>query len=246
MSIPVPKRAMVLAAGLATRMRPLTDTTAKPLLHVAGRSLLDRALDHLAAAGVERVVVNTHWQADRVREALAARDRPETIESHEERLLETGGGVLRALPHIGDDPFYIVNGDAFWLDGARPALARIAEAFDPDTTDAVLLVHRAAQLPFYAGCGDFAVDPLGRVRRPKEKEIVPYLYAGVQLVSPALFRAAPEGAFSTNLLWDRAIEADRLRAVVHDGVWLHLSTPEDIAEAEEMLRGRTSVFAYAR
>ena len=246
MSISVPKRAMVLAAGLATRMRPLTDTTAKPLLHVAGRSLLDRALDHLAAAGVERVVVNTHWQADRVRDALAARDRPETIESHEERLLETGGGVVRALPHIGADPFYIVNGDAFWLDGARPALARIAEAFDPHTTDAVLLVHRAAQLPFYAGRGDFAVDPLGRVRRPKEKEIVPYLYAGVQLVSPALFGDAPEGAFSTNLLWDRAIEADRLRAVVHDGVWLHLSTPEDIAEAEEMLRGRTSVFAYAR
>lgn len=246
MSISVPKRAMVLAAGLATRMRPLTDTTAKPLLHVAGRSLLDRALDHLAAAGVERVVVNTHWQADRVRGALAARDRPETIESHEERLLETGGGVVRALPDLGDDPFYIVNGDAFWLDGARPALARIAEAFDPDTTDAVLLVHRAAQLPFYAGRGDFAVDPLGRVRRPKEKEIVPYLYAGVQLVSPALFGDAPEGAFSTNLLWDRAIEADRLRAVVHDGVWLHLSTPEDIAEAEEMLRGRTSVFAYAR
>lgn len=246
MSIPVPKRAMVLAAGLATRMRPLTDTTAKPLLHVAGRSLLDRALDHLAAAGVERVVVNTHWQADRVRDALAARNRPETVESHEERLLETGGGVVRALPHLGDDPFYVVNGDAFWLDGARPALARLAEAFDPDTTDAVLLVHRAAQLPFYAGRGDFAVDPLGRVRRPKEKEIVPYLYAGVQLVSPALFATAPEGAFSTNLLWDRAIGTDRLRAVVHDGVWLHLSTPEDITEAEEMLRGRTSVFAYAR
>ena len=241
-----PKRGMVLAAGLATRMRPLTDTIAKPLLHVAGRSLLDRALDHLANAGVERVVVNTHWHADAVRDALATRDRPEVIESHEEALLETGGGVVRALPHLGEAPFYIVNGDAFWLDGARPALARLADAFDPDTTDAVLLVHRAAQLPYYTGRGDFAVDPWGCVRRPKEKEIVPYLYAGVQLVAPALFADAPEGRFSTNVLWNRAIAADRLRAVVHDGIWLHLSTPEDLTEAEEMLRGRSSVFAYAR
>ncbi|WP_337877553.1 nucleotidyltransferase family protein [Elioraea sp.] len=246
MSRPVPRRAMVLAAGLATRMRPLTDTTAKPLLAVAGRSLLDRALDHLAAVGVARVVVNTHWQAEAVRAALAARDRPETIESHEETLLDTGGAVVKALPHLGDEPFYVVNGDAFWLDGARPALLRLAEAFDPGTTDAVLLVHRAAQLPSYGGRGDFAVDPLGRVRRPREKEIVPYLYAGVQIAAPALFAGAPDGPFSTNLLWDRAIAADRLRAVVHDGIWLHLSTPEDLAEAEEMLRGRASVFAYAR
>jgi MurNAc alpha-1-phosphate uridylyltransferase len=242
----VPKRAMVLAAGFGTRMRPLTDTTAKPLLHVAGRSLLDRALDHLAKAGVERVVVNTHWHAEAVRAALATRDRPEVIESHEERLLDTGGGVVRALPHLGSEPFYVVNGDAFWLDGARPALARLACAFDAATTHAVLLVHRASHLPFYNGRGDFAVDPWGRVRRPREKEIVPYLYAGVQLVAPALFADAPEGPFSINILWDRAIASDRLRAVVHDGIWLHLSTPEDLTEAEEMLRGRSSVFAYAR
>jgi MurNAc alpha-1-phosphate uridylyltransferase len=241
-----PRRGMVLAAGLGTRMRPLTDATAKPLLHVGGRSLLDRALDHLAEAGVERVVVNTHWHADAVRAALAGRDRPEVVESREERLLDTGGAVVRALPLLGADPFYIVNGDAFWLDGARPALARLAEAFDPDTTDAVLLVHRAAQLPSYAGRGDFAVDPWGRVRRPEEREIVPYLYAGVQLAAPALFADVPAGPFSTNILWDRAIAADRLRAVVHDGVWLHLSTPEDLAEAEETLRVRASVFAYAR
>lgn len=246
MNAPPPRRAMVLAAGLATRMRPLTDRTAKPLLCVAGRSLLDRALDHLARAGVERVVVNTHWHAAAVRAALASRQLPETIESHEEQPLETGGGVVRALPHLGAEPFYIINGDAFWLDGARPALARLAEAFDPETTDAVLLVHRAAQLPYYSGRGDFAVDPWGRVRRPREKEIVPYLYAGVQLAAPSLFADAPAGPFSTNILWDRAIAADRLRAVVHDGVWLHLSTPEDITEAEETLRGRASAFAYAR
>jgi MurNAc alpha-1-phosphate uridylyltransferase len=242
----MPKRAMVMAAGLGTRMRPLTEATAKPLLAVAGRSLIDRALDHLADAGVETAVVNTHWQAERVRAALAARARPAIVESHEETLLETGGGVVRALPHLGPEPFFVVNGDAFWLDGATPALARLAAAFDPGQCDAVLLVHRTAQLPAYTGRGDFAVDPLGRVRRPREREIVPYLYAGVQLAAPALFAGAPAGPFSTNLLWDRAIAAGRLRAVVHDGVWLHLSTPADLAEAEEALRGRASAFAYAR
>jgi MurNAc alpha-1-phosphate uridylyltransferase len=244
--IAMPRRGMVMAAGLGTRMRPLTEATAKPLLPVAGRSLLDRALDHLADAGVETAVVNTHWQPERVRAVLAARTRPAIIESHEETLLETGGGVVRALPHLGPDPFFVINGDAFWLDGATPALARLAAAFDAEACDAVLLVHRAAQVPAYTGRGDFAVDPLGLVRRPSEREIVPYLYAGVQLAAPALFAGAPEGPFSTNLLWDRAIEAGRLRAVVHDGIWLHLSTPEDLTEAEEVLRGRVSAFAYAR
>lgn len=244
--IAMPKRGMVMAAGLGTRMRPLTEATAKPLLPVAGRSLLDRALDHLAEAGVETVVVNTHWQPERVRAVLARRTRPAIVESHEETLLETGGGVVRALPHLAPDPFFVVNGDAFWLDGATPALRRLADAFDPELCDAVLLVHRTALLPVYTGRGDFAVDPLGLVRRPSEREIVPYVYAGVQLAAPSLFAGAPEGPFSTNLLWDRAMAAGRLRAVVHDGVWLHLSTPEDLAEAEEALRGRVSAFAYAR
>ncbi len=241
-----PRVAMVLAAGLGTRMRPLTETTAKPLLPVAGRSLLHRILDHLAAAGVERVVVNTHWQREAVLTALAERRDLDIVESHEETLLDTGGAVVKALPLVGEAPFYIVNGDAFWLDGAHPTLLRLASAFDPDRLDAVLLVHRAALLPCYVGRGDFAVDPWGRVRRPREKEIVPYLYAGVQLASPALFARSPQGPFSTNLLWDRAIDADRLRAVVHDGMWLHLSTPEDIADAEEAVAGRVSASAHAR
>lgn len=244
--IALPKRAMVMAAGLGTRMRPLTETTAKPLLPVAGRTLLDRALDHLADAGVETVVVNTHWQRERVLEVLAARTRPTIIESNEPVLLETGGGVVNNLRDLGPEPFFVVNGDAFWLDGATPALARLATAFDPEAMDALLLVHRASLLPYHVGRGDFAVDPLGVVRRPKEKEIVPYLYAGVQLVSPALFDGAPEGPFSTNMMWNRAIATGRLHAVVHDGIWLHLSTPEDLTEAEELLRGRVSAFSYAR
>jgi MurNAc alpha-1-phosphate uridylyltransferase len=244
--IATPTRGMVMAAGLGTRMRPLTTLTAKPLLEVAGRSLLDRALDHLVDVGVRMVVVNTHWQPERVRATLAARTQPTIIESHEDTLLETGGGVVRALPHLGTEPFYVINGDAFWLDGATPALGRLAAAFDPEAMDAVLLVYRAAQLPFHVGGGDFAVDPLGVVRRPKEREIVPYLYAGVQLASPALFADAPRGPFSTNILWNRAIAKGRLRAVVHDGLWLHLSTPEDLVEAEEVLCGRVSAFAYAR
>jgi len=241
-----PRSAMVLAAGLGTRMRPLTDTTAKPLLEVAGRSLLHRILDHLAMAGVRRVVVNTHWQREAVLAALAERSDLEILESREETLLDTGGAVAKALPLLGDGPFYIVNGDSLWLDGARPALRRLADAFDPDRLDAVLLVHRAAVLPSYTGRGDFAVDPWGRLRRPREREIVPYLFAGVQIASPSLFAESPKGAFSANLLWDRAIAAERLRAVVHDGVWLHLSTPEDMATAEDVVRGYASAFAHAR
>jgi MurNAc alpha-1-phosphate uridylyltransferase len=232
------RTAMLLAAGLGTRMRPLTDTTAKPLLPLGGRTLLDHALDRLAAAGVERVVVNTHWHADQVEAHLAGRPAgPDTIIRHEAELLDTGGAVREVLDELGGEPFYVVNGDSFWLDGPTPALARLAAAWD-DTVDAVLLVHRTFQVQTEVGFGDFALDPLGNVRRPQELEIVPYLYAGVQLVSPALFDGAPEGRFSMNLLWDGAIAAGSLRAVVHDGLWFHLSTPPDLAEAEHNLFDR--------
>jgi MurNAc alpha-1-phosphate uridylyltransferase len=153
-------------------------------------------------------------------------------------LLDTGGSVLAALDRLGPDPFFIVNGDAFWLDGPTPALARLQEIFDPAEHDAVLLVVRAAQVQAQIGAGDFAVDPWGVPRRPGEREIVPYVYAGVQLTSPALFAAAPGDKFSLNALWDRALAAGRLRAVVHDGLWFHLSTPTDLAEAEFSLQAR--------
>ncbi len=190
------------------------------------------------------VVVNAHWKAEQIEAYLAARAaaglRPRSLLMREETLLETGGSVLAALPLLGPDPFYVVNGDAFWVDGPRPALARLAEAFDPAEVDGVLLVHRGFQVRAEVGFGDFAVDKWGRPRRRGEREVVPYIYAGVQLIAPALLDGMPPSGvpgtpFSMNLAWDRAIAAGRLRVVVHDGLWFHLSTPEDLAEAEHFL-----------
>jgi len=234
-----PRAAMLLAAGLGTRMRPLTEHMPKPLLPLAGRPLLDHALDRLEAAGVATVVVNTHWHAERVAAHLAARARNgmRIVVRSEGTLLDTGGAVRAALDILGPDPFYVVNGDTFWLDGPTPALTRLAAAWDA-TTDAVLLVQRTFQVHGGRDTGDFVLDQWGRVRRREPGEIVPYLYAGVQLVSPALFAAAPPGPFSMNLVWDEAIAAGRLTAVVHDGMWFHLSTPPDLAEAESNLLAR--------
>jgi MurNAc alpha-1-phosphate uridylyltransferase len=228
--------AMVLAAGLGLRMRPLTATTAKPLLMLQGRSLLDRALDRLEAAGVGQAVVNAHWHADKVAAAVAGRARPRITLQREEAPLETGGGVTRALPHLGAGPFAVANGDSVWLDGPTPALTRLAAAFDPARMDGLLLLVRSAQVDGEVGRGDFMLDPLGRLRRPKEREMAPYIFAGVQILSPALFEGAPGGAFSLNRLYNRAIEAGRLYALVHDGVWFHLSTPPDLERAEVAMR----------
>lgn len=228
--------AMVLAAGLGTRMRPLTDDRPKPLLELDGRSLLDHALDRLAGAGVTQAVVNAHWRGEQIAAALAQREHPRIALQREDTLLETGGGVRMALPKLGGAPFAVVNGDAFWLDGPTPALTRLAAAFDTREMDALLLMVRTTQVDGAVGQGDFLLDPLGRMRRPKEREIAPYLYAGVQILSPALFEGAPQGAFSLNRLYDRAMEDGRLFGLVHDGVWFHLSTPDDLRKAEETLR----------
>ena len=233
-----PRTAMVLAAGLGTRMRPLTSNTAKPLLTLGGKSLLNHALDRLAEVGVETVAVNAHWHADQVVAALAAREAPpRTVALPEASLLDTGGGVRAALGVLGEGPFYVINGDAFWLDGPRPALQRLAEAFD-DSVDGVLLLHRTFQVHAEVGSGDFALDKWGIPRRRKEREIVPYLYAGVHLMRASLLNDMPEGPFSMNRAWDRAIDAGRLRAVVHDGLWFHLSTPPDLSDAEGILAAR--------
>jgi len=234
-----PRTAMLLAAGLGERMRPLTEQTAKPLLPLGGRALMDHALDRLAEAGVETVVVNAHWQAERVAAHLAARGgEPRLVLRHEKTLLETGGGVRAALDVLGPAPFYVVNGDAFWLDGPRPALLRLADFFDPARMDGVLLLQRSSQVHADVGRGDFSLNPWGVPKRRGEREVVPYIFAGVQIVSPALMAGMPAGKFSMNLAWDRALEAGRLRGLVHDGAWFHLSTPGDLADAEALLRAR--------
>ncbi|PWS38889.1 mannose-1-phosphate guanylyltransferase [Falsiroseomonas bella] len=232
-----PTHAMVLAAGLGTRMRPLTDDRPKPLLPLEGRSLLHHAMDRLRDAGISNLVVNAHWFAEQIADAVEAYGgAPPPVVLRETALLETGGGVKAALPHLGSAPFVVVNGDAFWLDGPNAALRRMAAAFDPEEMDALLLLVRTAHVDGETGRGDFLLDPLGRARRPKEREIAPYLFGGVQILSPALFADTPDGAFSLNRVYDRAIENGRLFGLVHDGAWFHLSTPRDLDRAETMLR----------
>jgi MurNAc alpha-1-phosphate uridylyltransferase len=233
-----PHTAMILAAGLAMRMRPLTDATAKPLLTLGGQALIDHALDHLAAEDVGKVVVNAFWQADKVVAHLAHRDtKPGVIVLRETELLETGGGVRNALPELGAEPFYVINGDAFWLNGPRTALGRLARAFTDDI-DVVLLVHRTTQVHAETRYGDFALIQLGVPRRRREREVAPYIFAGASLMRPELLDGMPAGAFSLNRAWDRAMESGRIRAVVHDGIWFHLSTPADLDEARLLLEAR--------
>jgi MurNAc alpha-1-phosphate uridylyltransferase len=227
-------RGMVLAAGLGTRMRPITDQIPKPLVSLGGRALLDHAIDRLAAAGVEQVVVNTHYKAGMIEGHLAARRDVKIVLSQEEELLETGGGVLKALPLL-DDAFYVVNSDVFWLDGKVAALLRLARAFDAEKHDAMLLLQRTTTALGYEGPGDFIVDPLGKVRRRREREIAPHLFAGVQILHRRLFEGRAPGRFSLNPLYDQAIAANRLAAIVHDGEWYHIGTPTGLALAEARL-----------
>ena len=234
------QNAALLAAGLGQRMRPLTETTPKPLLQLGGRALLDHALDRLAEAGVTQVVVNAHWHADQIAAHLTQRvGPPRTVLRHESDLLDTGGGVAASLREgrFGGAPFYIANSDSVWLDGPIPTLERMKTVLerDPAPVHGVILVHRTFQVHADIGDGDFFVDKLGLPRRRLEREIAPYLYAGVTLATPALFAGMAAEKFSMNEVWDRAIEAGTLRALVHDGLWFHLSRPDDLAEAEHAL-----------
>jgi MurNAc alpha-1-phosphate uridylyltransferase len=232
------KSAMVLAAGLGTRLRPVTETTPKALVPVKGRTLLDRALDQLEAVGVQRAVVNLHYKAELVRQHVRGRDRPRIGFSDEPELLDTGGGVAQALPQLGE-PFFAVNCDAVWTDeGRQPALLRLARAFDPARHDAVLLVTKTATAIGYEGPGDFLLDPMGRPMRRPEREVVPFLYAGVQLLSHRLFKGQPVAPFSINRLWDRAIDEGRIIAVVHEGAWFDPGTLPGLALTEERLAER--------
>jgi MurNAc alpha-1-phosphate uridylyltransferase len=232
----LPKRAMVLCAGLGQRMRPLTETTPKPLLTLGGRSLVDRILDRLVESGVEEAVVNLHYLGDQLEEQLSKRkDIKVTFSWEKEAVLETGGGIKQALPLLGEEPFFAINGDVLWLNGLRPALERLAEKWDPEVMDLLLLMHPTAYALGYEGPGDFMMDPLGRLQRRDPRQISPFVFTGVEIVKPELFEKTPEGPFSMNLIFDRVQEAERLYGLRHDGEWFHLGTPPDLKRAEAQL-----------
>jgi MurNAc alpha-1-phosphate uridylyltransferase len=229
-----PSKAMVLAAGFGLRMRPLTNHMPKPLVQVAGSALLDHVLDKLAEAGVEEAVVNVHYLPDQIIDHVATRTHPRVVISDErDMVLGTGGGVVKALPLLGNEPFYHLNADTLWIDGVRPNLARLAEAFDPAKMDILLLMAPTASSIGYSGAGDYAMLPDGTLRRRKENQVVPFVYAGVAILSPALFADAPAGEFPLTQLFDRANAQERLFGLRLDGVWMHVGTPEAVHAAEE-------------
>ena len=230
-----PERAMVLAAGLGTRLRPVTANKPKPLVTVGGRSLIDRALDRLQDDGVGTAVVNLHYLGEMIETHLKDRPHPQIVFTREETLLDTGGGIAAALPLLGEAPFLVTNSDVFWLNGPTSALGRLSTAWDDETMDGLLMLHSTVEAFGYDGVGDFNIDPFSRLARRPEKEVSPYLFTGVQILHPRLFADAPKGAFSMNPLWDRAIEAGRLYGMIHDGEWFHVGTPQGLAEAERYL-----------
>lgn len=232
----MPKAAIVLAAGLGTRMRPYNGNVPKPLVAVGGKSLIDYALDRLADAGVERAVVNVHHLAEVLERHLASRTRPRIVISDERgMLLGTGGGIANALPKLGDAPFFLVNSDTLWVDGVKPNFARLADAFDFGAMDALLLLAPTTGSIGYQGSGDYAMLPDGRLRRCTGGETVPHVYAGASILAPALFGGAPAGEFPLTLLFDRAGERGRLFGLPLEGRWMHIGTPEAVAEAETAL-----------
>jgi N-acetyl-alpha-D-muramate 1-phosphate uridylyltransferase len=219
---------MVLAAGLGTRLRPLTETIPKPLVELNGRTLLDHAIDRLALAGVERIVVNVHYKAEMVAAHLARRNHPRIEISHEAELLDTGGGVAQALPLL-DDAFFVLNSDVFWRDGQESTLLRLSRAFDPERTDAVLLLQETATAVGYEGPGDYSLDISGRPQRRGGRKTVPYLFAGIQVLHRRLFEGVSDRVFSLVRLFDQAEQSGRLQAIVHTGAWYHVGTLEGLA-----------------
>ena len=236
-----PTKAFVAAAGLGKRMRPLTATTPKPLIEVCGKSLIDYGLDALALAGTKQAVVNVHYIADLLEAHVLRRTEPEIIISDErDELLETGGGTVKGLPHLGDEAFFYLNADSIWIEGLRPNFTILADAWDDDKMDALLLLSPTVNAVGFSGAGDFTMDSEGNLTRRRENIVAPYAYASAAIFHPRLFKNAPEGKFSLNVLFDQAIEAGRFFGVQMDGTWLHVGTPEAIDEAERAIRSARS------
>ena len=233
----VPRTAMIMAAGLGKRMRPLTATTPKPLIPVGGKPLLDHVLEKLAAAGVKKAVVNVHYLADAVEAHLATRAHGLEVAISDERslLMETGGGLVQAAPLIDSDPSIALNSDNLWVDGPADTLKLLASHWDDAKMDALLLLVPLARAENHRGMGDFHMDRSGRLRRRDRSHVAPFVYTGIQMVSKRLLRDAPEGPFSTNILWDRAIEEGRCFGAVHQGLWFDVGTPKAIPMTEAAL-----------
>jgi MurNAc alpha-1-phosphate uridylyltransferase len=233
----LPESAFVLAAGLGKRMRPLTATRPKPLVEVAGRTLLDRALDHIAAAGIDHTVVNAHYFADQIEAAVKARTSPAHIAVADERaqLLETGGGVVNALPLLAGDHFFTINADNMWIDGSLNALRLLASQWRADAMDALLLLVPLARAHGYEGRGDFRMDALGRLDKRTGVRVAPFVYSGVQIISRSLFDGEPAEPFTMWRAWDKALATGRMFGAVHQGLWFHVGTPASIGETENLL-----------
>jgi len=231
-----PRSAMVLAGGFGKRMLPLTKDKPKPMVELKDRPLVDHVLDRLAAAGVTRAVVNVHYCADKLEAHVRRRTHPEILISDErQELLDTGGGVVKALPMLGAEPFLIHNSDSVWIESVGSNLERLFAVWDPDAMDCLMLLATAATSLGYDGPGDFVMDKDGRLSRRGEREMAPFVFAGVSIAHPRMFEGAPEGPFSMNRLWDRAIDNGRLYGIRLDGLWMHVGTPEALNEAERWI-----------
>lgn len=228
-------QAMVLAAGLGTRMRPITERIPKPLVRLAGKPLIDHVLDRLVGAGVNRAIVNVHYLAELIEVALRNRSDPSVVFSDErEYLLDTGGGVVKALHYFGAEPFFIHNSDSVWLEDKGANLEHMMNAWDHSRMDGLMLLAPLSNCLGYEGKGDFILEAGGLLRRRQEHEVAPYAFAGCSIAHESMFRNAPDGAFSLNKVWDRSIASGRLFGVPLEGTWMHIGTPEALAEAERL------------
>ncbi len=236
-TIAAPTRAMILAAGLGTRMRPLSEGKPKPLIQVMGKALIDHAIDRLKAAGVTLIVVNVHYKAEMLKAHLAKRKDVEIrISEENDNLLDTGGGIAKALPYFEGQPFFTHNSDSMWVEGMGSALNRMKARWKPQDMDALMLLASAVTAIGYEGRGDFEMDPWGRLTRRGEQKLAPFVWTGVQIVHPRLFDGAPAGKYSINPLWDKAMARGRLHGMRLDGVWIHVGAPEGFHDAEAFLR----------
>ena len=236
-----PTQAIILAAGLGTRMAPLTLERPKPLIPLNGKPLIDYGIERLARSGVRRIVVNVHYMANQLKEHLEKLRRREPdldirISDESDAILDTGGAIARALPHFEGQPFYVHNSDSLWVEGMGSALARMSARWNPETMDCLMLLAACATAIGYEGRGDFEMDPWGALKRRAEMNLAPFVWTGLQIVHPRLFDGAPKGRFSINPLWDKAIDKGRLFGIRLDGVWIHVGTPQGLEDAENFLR----------